>query len=77
MLIVARKKGQSIIVNDEIEILITSIDGDQVKVGIKAPAEVKIFRKEVLEAIEINNKQSMTSMSLNEIKKLLNNAQSE
>ncbi|WP_152396371.1 carbon storage regulator CsrA [Paenibacillus guangzhouensis] len=61
MLILTRKKGQSIIINDEIEIIISAVDGDQVKVGINAPKHMKIYRKEVVEAIEQSNKEAISS----------------
>lgn len=61
MLILSRKKGQSIVINNSIEIILTAIEGDQVKIGIKAPQEYNIVRKEVLENVRITNKQSLTS----------------
>lgn len=59
MLILTRKKGQSIIINQNIEIIVSVIEGDQVKIGISAPAEVSILRKEVLEAIQQSNKEAV------------------
>ena len=47
MLVLTRKKNQSIVVNDNIELTIIDIQGDQVRVGINAPRDVKVFRKEV------------------------------
>ena len=55
MLILTRKKGQSIIINDTIELTIVAVEGDQIKIGVKAPNDVPIFRKEVLEAIQQSN----------------------
>lgn len=52
MLILARKKNQSIIINDNIEIFIVDNNSDQVKLGIKAPKDVKVHRKEVYENIK-------------------------
>ncbi|BBH23908.1 carbon storage regulator [Paenibacillus baekrokdamisoli] len=73
MLILSRKKGQSIIINNNIEIVISSIDGDQVKVGINAPIEVNILRKEVYDAVQESNRQALrTSMNLEELKKWSN-----
>ncbi|BBI36146.1 carbon storage regulator CsrA [Cohnella abietis] len=60
MLILSRKKGQSIIIDDEIEVFVIGYEGDQVKIGINAPSQVKIYRKEVLESIRENNKQAVT-----------------
>ncbi|WGK68130.1 carbon storage regulator CsrA [Candidatus Haliotispira prima] len=52
MLVLSRRQGQSIIVSDTIEISVTEIKGDQVRLGISAPRNVKIFRKEIYEQIQ-------------------------
>lgn len=61
MLILARKKNESIIIDDQIEISIIEIKGDQVKIGINAPRSVKIFRQEVYLAIQEANKAAVKS----------------
>lgn len=61
MLILTRKKGQSIMLNNNIEILISAIDGDQIKIGIVAPSEVNILRKEVYEAVQESNREAAKS----------------
>ena len=55
MLVLARKLNETIIINDDIEVMILDIQGEQVKIGIKAPKSVKIFRKEVYESIQKEN----------------------
>lgn len=55
MLVLSRKINQSIVIGDNIEIMIVDIRGDQIKLGINAPKNVKIFRKEVYEEIESQN----------------------
>ena len=47
MLALARKINESIIINDNIEVTILEIKGDQVKIGIEAPKSVPIYRKEI------------------------------
>lgn len=61
MLILTRKKNESIIINDNIEITIVDSDDGKVKIGIDAPLSVKIFRKEVYDAIIEENKAAATS----------------
>ncbi len=55
MLILTRKKDQKLIINDNIEICVVDIAGDQVKLGIVAPRDVKIYRSEVYENIKQEN----------------------
>ncbi len=55
MLVLSRKEDESIIINDNIEIKIIGIKQDQVKIGIVAPKDVKIFRKEIYEEIQKAN----------------------
>ena len=59
MLVLSRKTGESIMIGDQIEVKILSIDGDQVKLGIVAPKSVKVHRSEVYEAIQEQNKEAM------------------
>ncbi len=55
MLVLARKVGQSIVVNDNIEILVIEVRGDQVRLGIEAPRAIPVHRKELLEQIRTEN----------------------
>ena len=62
MLILSRKKGQAIVINGNIELFVVGIEGDQVKLGIEAPPEVKIYRQEVLDAIKQSNRGAVASL---------------
>lgn len=61
MLVLARKINESIMIGDDIEIVIIDIKGDQVKLGIKAPKSVAVHRKEIYEEIQKENIAAMQS----------------
>lgn len=56
MLILTRKKNEQIVINDNIRVKIVECFSDHVKIGIEAPKDVKIFRQELYDAIEAENK---------------------
>jgi carbon storage regulator len=58
MLILARKINESIMIGDQVEISVVDIKGDQVKLGINAPRQVKVFRREVYQLIQQENLQA-------------------
>lgn len=60
MLVLTRKVNQSIIVGDNIEIVVLDVRGEQVRLGIKAPKDVSVHRKEIYEQIAEENVQSST-----------------
>ena len=51
MLVLSRKKSESVVINDDIVITVVEVRGDKVRLGIQAPREIPVHRKEVLDAI--------------------------
>lgn len=52
MLVLSRKKNESIVINDDIAIVVVEIRGDKVRLGVEAPKEVPVHRREVYDAIK-------------------------
>jgi len=63
MLVLTRKKGEVIKIGDDIEITIVAAKGEQVKIGISAPKNVEIYRKEVYEEIMAENQQASADVA--------------
>lgn len=61
MLILSRKLNEKLVIGDGVVVSIVEIRGDQVKLGIEAPKNVKVFRQEVYEAIQEENKRAAES----------------
>lgn len=70
MLALTRKKGDSIIIGDNIEVVILGIQGEQVKLGIVAPREVSVHRKEIYEQIKKENKEAIHNVNVKALKEL-------
>ncbi|MBQ7615463.1 MAG: carbon storage regulator CsrA [Butyrivibrio sp.] len=71
MLALSRKKNEAIIINNNIEITVLDIRGDQIKLGIAAPKDIPIYRKEVYIQIQNENKQATDVAGIEALKKLL------
>lgn len=56
MLVLTRKLHQSIVIGDQIEVVVLEVRGEQVRLGIKAPKDVTVHRKEIYEQIQEENK---------------------
>ncbi len=74
MLVLTRKLGESIAIDDHIKIVVVQIKGKQVRLGIKAPKETKIHREEVYMAIQEQNTEA-SQADLTEISKLADELQ--
>lgn len=71
MLALSRKKNEAIIINNDIEITILEVKGDQVKIGVTAPREVPVYRKEVYAQIQEANKEAASADGMAALKDLL------
>lgn len=71
MLALSRKKNEAIIINNNIEITVLEVKGDQVKIGINAPKEVPVYRKEVYLQIQESNQESTNAAGIESLKSLL------
>lgn len=72
MLALTRKKGEALIINNDIEITVLEIRGDQIKIGISAPKDVPIYRKEVYLQIQEENKAVISADGMMALQELLN-----
>lgn len=71
MLALSRKKTESIVINNDIEVTVLEIKGDQVKIGITAPKSVPVYRKEVYAQIKDTNKAASVSDGAEALRNLL------
>ncbi|MBO7356137.1 MAG: carbon storage regulator CsrA [Lachnospiraceae bacterium] len=71
MLALSRKKGEALVISNNIEVTILEIKGDQVKVGITAPREVPVYRKEIYLQIQDSNKAATDVSGMDALKDLL------
>ncbi len=71
MLALSRKKNEAIVIDNDIEITILDIKGDQVKLGIMAPKSVPVYRKEVYLQIQEANKAASTVEGIDALKNFL------
>lgn len=60
MLVLSRKKNESIVINNDITIVVVEIRGDKVRLGVEAPKEVPVHRREVFDAIKRNEAEQST-----------------
>ncbi|CAN7158042.1 carbon storage regulator CsrA [Paenibacillus sp. LjRoot56] len=71
MLVLSRRKDEAIMLGDDIEIVVLGMDGDQVRLGIKAPKSLQIYRKEIYaQVLSSNQEASKVSLDPGELSKL-------
>lgn len=72
MLVLSRKTGQKLIINDNIEIVVIETRGEFVRLGINAPKSVSIYREEIYEEIRKANQQAIAQNSANDVESAMN-----
>lgn len=70
MLALSRKKNEALVINNDVEITVLEVKGDQVKIGITAPKEVPVYRKEVYLQIQEANKAAASGDGVDALKNL-------
>lgn len=70
MLALTRKKSEALVLNNNIEVTILEIRGDQVKIGVSAPKEIPIYRKEVYLQIQKENEESSNAENMELLKNM-------
>ena len=68
MLVLTRKPGETVMLGEDIQVKIVSVDSDQVKIGIEAPRALKIYRREVYEAIQQENEAALNVTDIDILK---------
>jgi len=72
MLVLSRKPSESIIIDGNVTVSVLRVDNENVRIGIEAPLEIPVMRKEIYEAIKTNNEQAAGSAK-KKVKHLVNN----
>lgn len=71
MLILSRRKGENIIIGDNIEISVVDVQGDIIKLGINAPRSLSVHRKEIYDEIQAANREALQNLpTAEQLKKL-------
>ena len=76
MLVLSRQRDETIMIGDDVEVTIVDIRGDKVRLGITAPREIQVHRKEVYDAIKREN-QRAAGMSPSEVNEVINDKTKE
>ena len=77
MLVLARKVGQSIVINDNITVLVIEVRGDQVRLGIEAPKSIPVHRRELLEQIRAQNAKAASQTDPDSVSKAFDDVDEE
>jgi carbon storage regulator len=72
MLALTRKKGESIMVGDNVELIVLGVQGEQVKLGLIAPKSISIHRKEIFEQIKAENREAANLTNISNVSNVSN-----
>ena len=75
MLALTRRKGESVVIGDDVEIVVLNVMGEQVRLGIIAPKRIPVHRKEIFEQIQAENRLSKDAANVSAIKDLTSRAE--
>ena len=70
MLVLTRKVGESIRIGDEIEIVVTAVDQNKVRIGVKSPRSIPVYREELYRRIQMENQQA-SGVGMNDLDEML------
>jgi carbon storage regulator len=70
MLVLTRKVGESIRIGDEIEIVVTAVDQNKVRIGVKSPRSIPVYREELYRRIQLENQQA-SNVAMNDLEEML------
>ena len=71
MLALTRKKGESLVINNNVEITVLEIRGDQIKLGLTAPRDVPVYRKEIYVQIQEENENAISADAFESLKNFM------
>lgn len=71
MLALTRKKGEALVINNNVEVTVLEIRGDQIKLGIAAPKDVPVYRKEVYLQIQKENQEAINADAMDALKDIM------
>jgi carbon storage regulator len=77
MLVLSRKKGESIMIGEHIELVILEVEGETIRIGIQAPKHIEVHRKEIYLQIQEANKAAQRTVGIADLRKLLGNVKNQ
>ncbi len=73
MLALTRRKGEALVINNNIEVVVLDVKGDHIKIGINAPKQIPVYRKELYTQVQEANEKSGSTSDMEQLESLLGN----